>query len=61
MTIGEYAKTYGLKQMGLSEWYESEMKDGTTKMHHVDDIAAHILYMNEDVEQDKYKYNKRIG
>ena len=61
MTIAAYAKTYGLKRLKGGEWYESTMMDGTTKMHHVDDIAPHILYMNACVEQDKYKYNKRMG
>ncbi len=61
MTIAEYTKTYGLKQIKKSEWYESEMEDGTTKMHHIDDIAAHILWMDEQSEQDKYKYNKEMS
>ena len=61
MTIAAYAKAFGLKRLRGGLWYESKMKDGTSKMHYVDDIESHINDMNKLVEQDKYKYNKRMG
>ncbi len=61
MTIATYAKAFGLKRLRGGLWYESTMKDGTTKMHSADDIQSHINDMNKFVEQDKYKYNKRMG
>ena len=49
MTIKEYADKYGLKQIDdKGEWFENEIA-----IHHADDIAAHILWMEEQEQQDK--------
>ena len=55
MTIAEYSKTFGLKQIDdKGEWFENEIA-----IHHADDIAAHILWMEEQEQQDKIlkRYN----